>query len=146
MINYKQIAIGELRDYRAKMMALESLHQKISAIGERMTAVRSAAGDATPTQGGGNRLQESVINAIAQRDTLRQTQRIVAAQVTQVERGLKSLTERQRRILELFYIDRQDGFVERACAELFVERSRLYEEKDEALRTYTISRYGMTEL
>lgn len=146
MISYKQIAIGELRDYEAKLMALRSLQKKIDLLGERMHSVSAASSSTSLVQGGGNRAQENMINAIAQRDALRQAQRVVAAQVAQIEQGLKILTDRQRRILELFYIRRQAGFADRACEELHVMHSRLYEEKDEALRKYAISRYGLTEL
>ena len=63
--------------------------------------------------------------------------------------ALKALAERgdlQRRILELFYIRREYGYIQRLCQEFNESERQIYYDKDEALRRYALCRYGLTEL
>lgn len=59
--------------------------------------------------------------------------------------GLAVLDGEERLVLERFYIHRAKGNVERLCDELHLEKSRVYELKDKALRHFTIALYGLTE-
>lgn len=52
-----------------------------------------------------------MINAISRRDALSANLAVVKWQTSQVEKGLACLTGKQRRILELFYIRREYGYI-----------------------------------
>jgi hypothetical protein len=58
---------------------------------------------------------------------------------------LEGLDDRERLVLERFYIQRTRGHVERLMDELHFEKSRVYQCKDEALYKFTISMYGLID-
>lgn len=87
-----------------------------------------------------------MINAISRRDALSANLAVVKWQTSQVEKGLACLTGKQRRILELFYIRREYGYIQRLCQEFNESERQIYYDKDEALRRYALCRYGLTEL
>lgn len=61
--------------------------------------------------------------------------------VRTVERGLALLDEEQRRILEVFYINRHKGHVWDLCEELYIETAEVYRRKDRALETFVTGAY-----
>ena len=87
-----------------------------------------------------------MINTILKKDKVKKNLKIVEGQVAQIEKALEGLTPKQRRILELFYIRRESGYIQRLCEEFHECERQIYYDKDEALRQYTISKYGITEL
>lgn len=145
-MDYKRIAMAELRDYNAKVEAIQSLTDKIRSLNEQLDGIRSSTSDGTPVQGGGNRREENLCNNISMRDNLVMNLAIVKRQVKGIEIGLASLTEKQRRILELFYVRREYGYIQRLCREFNESEREIYRDKDDALRQYTISRYGVVEI
>lgn len=146
MIDYKRICIDELKCYSYKLRSLESLTEEIRLYNEQMDGIRSATSDATPVKGGGCGREDHLINVISRRDALSANLAIVKWQTSQVEKGLACLTEKQRRILELFYIRREYGYIQRLCQEFNESERQIYYDKDEALRRYALCRYGLTEL
>jgi hypothetical protein len=146
MIDYKRICIDELKCHSYKLRSLESLPEEIRRYNEQMDGIRSATSDATPVKGGGCGREDHLINAISRRDALSANLAVVKWQTSQVEKGLACLTEKQRRILELFYIRREYGYIQRLCHEFNESERQIYYDKDEALRRYALCRYGLTEL
>nr|DAF75774.1 MAG TPA: Protein of unknown function (DUF722) [Caudoviricetes sp.] len=146
MIDYKKICKWELGRYYEKRLAIDSLQDEIDTLNARMEGIRSPARDATPVQGGSSTAEERIINAICNRDNLTVNHKLVKWQVRQMDRGLSILTEQQRRILEVAVMRREYNAIDRLCEELHISKSELYRREDEALRRYTICRYGMTEL
>lgn len=49
-------------------------------------------------------------------------------------------------MLQRFYITPCIGGVERLCRELAIEKTTAYRWKDSALRNFTITMYGLTEM
>ena len=145
MVNWKYHCIDELKCHRYKVHSLETLPEDISRCKDQMDGIRSATSDSTPVKGGGCGREDYLINAIAKKDSLTVTLKDVKYDVEAVEKALELLTDEQRRILELFFIRREWGYKERLCNELNISLSELYRRKDEALRLYALSRYGMTE-
>ena len=146
MIDYKRICIDELKGHSYKLRSLESLTEEIHHYNEQMDGIRSATSDATPVKGGGCGREDHLINTISRRDALSANLAIVKWQISQVEKGLACLTEKQRRILEVFYIRREYGYIQRLCHEFNESERQIYYDKDEALRRYALCRYGLTEL
>ncbi len=71
--------------------------------------------------------------------------RITKRRVDAVERGLAALDEQQREILEAFFINRVQGHVQALAEKYHVEQSRVYQMKDQAVRDFTLARYGISE-
>ena len=144
-MNWKKEAENDLRSYMRRKDSLQNIQDKIASLDDRMQSIRGGMSDATPVQGGACWAQENLINCIAEKERLVHTRAAVARLVKLVERGLAGLTDQERRVLELFYIQRQDGYIERLMDELHVERAHVYRIKDAALYKFTVALYGITE-
>ena len=146
-VNWCTFSIERLKDYNNKKEAVESLTEQIKVLNENFTAIRSATTDSTPIKGGNsNRREEMLIKNIAMREELKNNLKIAKHEIAITEKGLASLTETEKKILTRFYIQRSKGYVERLCDELFVSKTELYRQKEEALKKFTTVCYGIVEL
>ena len=87
-----------------------------------------------------------MLNNIALRDAAKANYKIVKREVKIIENGLAILSGEERRILELFYIQRPTDYVIRLCDELAIEKSELYRRKDKALEKFTRACFGVVSL
>ena len=146
-INWCIFSIQRLRDYEARKEAIESLTEQIELLEDKFTAIRSATTDSTPVQGGNeNRREQMLIHNIATREELQTNLEIAKSEVEITEKGLAALTENERKILQRFYITRTKGYVERLCDELYISKTELYRQKEDALKRFTMVCYGIVEL
>lgn len=145
--NWCVFSIQRLRDYESRKQAVESLKEQICSLEDKFTNIRSATTGSTPVQGGNdNKREEMLINNIATRDELKNNLKIAKHEIAITEKGLAALTEDEKKILHRFYINRSKGYVERLCDELFISKTELYRQKDEALKKFTMVCYGIVEL
>ena len=140
-------SIQRLRDYEDKQRAVINLTEQIKLLDEKFTAIRSATTDGTPVQGGtDNKREEMLINNISTREELKKNLEIIKHEIAITENGLNALTETELKILTRFYINRSKGYVERLCDELFISKTELYRQKEDALKRFTMVCYGIVEL
>lgn len=147
-IHYKDVAMDDLRAYGQQKQALQNIRERIAALQAQAEGVRSQLSDETPVQGGGNRIEERIINNIVERDRLKLNYQITKRNVERTERGLSILSEREREILISFAgADRRDKRVADRLAESFgISRHMVCAICDEALYRFTLCCYGVTEL
>lgn len=132
-MDYKQLMIEELRQYRGRVAGVDSIKQQLAEIDAEL------ADSATD--------EERRLSLIVLREHLRTSLSVVASQVSRMAAGLATLSDTDRKLLELFYIDRKYGHVDAACELLFVDSySAVYLHKDAALKRLTVACYGMTEI
>lgn len=139
------IAINRLRDYSARKMALETIPEELKALELQYGAIRSATTDSEPVQGGTNRREDMLVGNIIKRDNLKRNFEIAKMETAITEKALAVLNKEEQRILELFYMNRQRGYIERLCSELFVEKTKLYDMKSEALRKFALATCGTVD-
>ena len=144
-MNWKKEAENDLRNYQRRVDSLDNAREKIRALREQMQSVKAGMSDATPIMGGGNRAQESMVNSIAECERLEYTIKATETLVALVEKGLSTLTDEERRVLDLFYIHRTRGHVEILMEELHLETSQIYRIKDAALYKFTTTLYGLID-
>lgn len=145
-MNWKKESIQRLNDYEARKLSLDNIREDRKACELSMTTIRAARTDGEPVKEGGNKREDALINNIMKRDELANNLEIAEREVAIVEAALNTLTQDERRILYLFYINRPRGHVEQLSDELCVERSRVYELKDIALKKFTLACYGVVEI
>lgn len=146
-MNWKKIAIERLKDYEARKEACKRIPEQIATLEMRYTSIRSATTDATVVRmGNGNQREQALIENIVERNELKNNFKIAKREVEITKKGLEHLTDEQYKILDRFYISRTPGHVERLCEELCMEKSRVYELKDDALRRFTLACYGVVEV
>lgn len=146
-MNWQKVSIERLRAYEARLNSLTLIPEQIKTLELGFTSIRAATTDATAVRGGeGNKREEALIDNIVMREELANNLKIAEREIAITEKGLAGLTEEQQTILEMFYIDRPRGHVEKLCEELFLEKSRVYALKEEALKKFTIACYGVADL
>ena len=146
-LNWQVFAIQRLRDFQSRQEAVVNLGEQIKMLEDRFTTIRSARTDATPVQGGdSNKREEMLMHNIATREELENNLAIVECEIAITEKGLAALNETEKKILTRFYINRTKGYIERLCDELYISKTELYRQKDEALKRFTMACYGIVEL
>lgn len=144
-MNWQKEAINDLRCHEKRKAALESLADEIRELRGRTYGSSSPAADAVPVQGGSSTAEERWIAAIDELERKKEVYRLTKRRVEAVERGLAELDEQQRDILEAFFINRVQGHVQALAEKYHVEQSRVYQMKDQAVRDFTLARYGISE-
>ena len=144
-MNWVKEAESKLRDYAAKERSLESVTERIAQLQAEMTCVRSATTDSTAVHGGGNCREDALLNNISEQTELERAKQRTAEWVEWVNKALRALTDTDRHLLDVFYINRHKGHVERLCEELRVEKSEVYRRIEKALRRFTLALYGEVE-
>lgn len=145
-MNWQKVSIERLKVYEERKRAVESIPEQIKNLKTSFGAIRAASNDATAVKGGGNTREDALISNIVMREELKKNYKIAISEIRTTEKGLNVLTKEQRLILDKFYICRTTNYIEDLCEELCVERSRIYTLKDEALKRFTISCYGVVEI
>lgn len=144
-MDWKREAADKLKCYEAKRTSLDRAQAELRRLEDDMTRIRSATTDGTPVSGGTSTREDAMVNNIARREELKLAMKEARAWVKIVDSGLAVLDEEERHILDRFYIHRDKGNVERLCDELHLEKTRVYELKDKALRHFTLALYGVVE-
>ena len=70
---------------------------------------------------------------------------LLEAQVEATELALSSLPRKQYDILREFYIEREDGFMDRLCEKLCCGKSTVYRQKREALLAFAMRMFGSVD-
>lgn len=138
----EMLAEEELRNLSKKRKAIEILPQRIKALEHGYTAIRSAASDGIPVSGGTNARDDRLVKNISDRDFLQAELNEAIETVGAVENALLQLSNRERTILDRFYINRTNDYIERLKDELSVEQSQIYRDKDMALYNFTVAFFG----
>lgn len=144
MINWKEVAKQDLRDYKTQQTAIDRLKKRIEMINERMAALKGAVTDAEPVQGGTSTYEDHLINAIVEKERLGVCLAETESLVEMIDDALASLSAEHRKVLFCFYMG--GGGYRMAMEELHREKSDVYRMSNDALRMFTLSMYGIQEL
>lgn len=130
-----QAAINELKKYTSLKTTVENLQDELI---KADAAMKATGGNLSPVpiHGGGCRQEEKMINGIDKKDRLKIQLEEKKASVRIIERTLSALTQRERRVLEVTYIDDCESAVDRLCEELNVEEITVHRTKRRALQKY----------
>ena len=142
-MDWKKEAAEVLREYPAQEFTMERIMEQLDRLEENITGVRVAAFTGVSVVGSKENHQEDrLVNAIAKKEELEEKLKSVRAWMATVDKALEMLSPEERRILDLLNIHRARGNAERLCDELHIEKSRLYDLRDQAFRMFTLSMYG----
>ena len=146
MEDWKYKAKDKLRDYSAQLNAVATLPLELKRLESEYTSIKAANTDVTPVQGGGTTQEDRALSNIVRRQEIEAMLYRAKKSVAFVEAALARLSEEERLVLELMYINRQRGAVGRLREELHLEDERsVYKRAAKALKRLTIAMYGATE-
>lgn len=144
-MKWNKEAVQDLKDYERLEQFIDGYPEQMAALEDDMTAVRGAATDKTPVQGGGSRMEDALINNIAKRERLTLNYAAAEKRYRLIKNALEKLDDRDRLLLDRFFIHRHGNHVDRLCEELHLEQAQVYRLKDQALYKFTLMMYGITE-
>ncbi|MBO5019837.1 MAG: hypothetical protein J6D52_04150 [Clostridia bacterium] len=144
-MNWKKEAANDLKSYPQRKKSVENIRERIEVLNEQFTSLHGISTD-TPVMGGMSRQEEKMLDNISERERLSFSLKVVEELVALTEKGLEVLDARERQVLEGFFFERAENNVERMCEKFHLEKTRLYEIKDIALRKFTIAMYGTVEI
>ncbi len=143
-MDWKREAIDKLKNYAAHREALENIPKELQRLESVYTGIRSTAGRATVSGGGGSR-EDALLSNIVHRDELKRRLKEARLWVTTVDKALAVLDDTECLMLERFYIRRSKGSIDDLCEQLNVEKATVYRRRDAALRRFTIALYGVAD-
>jgi hypothetical protein len=141
-MNWMHEAQLDLRDLEGRRLGLENMREHYRALSEDSTAVKGAVMDRVPVKGGSTPYEERLMNNMVKRDLLRERMRSTTRLVRLTERACGTLTDGEKRVLELFYMRRTPGHIDRLCEELNVEQAQVYRIRNAALKKFALAMYG----
>ena len=144
-MNWKKEAANDLRTHPQRKEAVINTQERIKALEEHFISLKGISTD-TPVMGGMSRQEEKMLDNIAERERLTESLKIAKKLVELTEKGLSVLDERERKIIDGFYFEKSDNNVERMCEKFHLEKTRLYELREIALKKFTIAMYGTVEI
>ena len=121
-------------DYKERKTQLQLLPERIATERARITSIRSASAESEAVRGGGGNVrQERDTDILTEIDRLQAELKVAVLEIRTMDRILATLTEQERRCVELMDLSRQQNAIDRLCDELGYERSRVYYIYDTAL-------------
>lgn len=144
-MNWKAEATKDLKTYPQRKESIENIKEKIKVLDEQFVSLKGiSAGE--PVMGGASKQEDKWLDNISERERLSFSLKIAEALVELTEKGLSVLDDKEQQILEGFYMKRVENHVEKLCERFHLEKTRLYELKDNALKKFTIAMYGTVEI
>lgn len=144
-MDFMKEAAHRLQSYVPKQASIASTEAEIKRLEAEIVRIRSATTDSTPVSGGTNQREDMLINNIVMRTELKSAQEETREWLRITDNALSILTDTERRILDLMYIHRAKGNVDRLCEELHIEKPTVYRWRESALRRFTLALYGVAE-
>lgn len=145
MANWQRNAIDDLRTINYWTEFLRHSEERLAALDADIASIHSALKDATPVQGGTSTAEDRLISNIDERGRLEANINSVSVRLKAIRGALDALTADEQLILDRFFINRVDRYIDRLCDELNIEQAQVYRRKDEALRHFTKALYGFVD-
>lgn len=134
-MDWKLCAVDDLRNYNQMKIGILNSQDKL-----RM--VRTSAKDVVLPVGS-RRLDTRVINSLVETERLQENIKRAKKLVSLIDRGLASLTDEERCILEKFYMSGTPRTVTAISDELGYESRSIYRIREKALEKFTLAMYGV---
>lgn len=141
-MSWKRFVEDELRAYPYLKESVGNIDERIKLLESEFCEPKAARLGATPKIGGTSTAEDSMINNIYMRQRLVENKNLAISRIELIEKGLNALNATEKRVLELFYINRQTNHVGRLMEELGYEKTQIYRIRDRALEKYALAMCG----
>lgn len=139
---WRMQAINDLQTLNAKRQALINIPQRILELESQSTSIRSATAEGSPVKGGGSGREIMLLNNITEREELQDALDAIRKQVAKIDRALSVLTDTERRILQVRFIDREPGALSKLSRELDIDERTVRNRQTDALKLFAIAMRG----
>ena len=144
-MNWTKNAQDDLENYKYKKASIDNLQIRIAEIEASMDGLKSQDMTIERIQGGEH--GDALLSLIDEKTRLENNLKSVLDFINGIERGMKSLTVEETTVLEAAYINgRQSGrYVEAVCEQINYCDRKVDNIRREALRKFTMARYGVSD-
>lgn len=125
-MNYKYWLKPKLERLEDRRAALQNIPDQIRALECAFGGIRAAKTDGDPVSGGTNHREDALIDNITEREKLQQDLEATRLEVETMDKAIAKLEEKERRVLDLAYIHKQRGYIERLAEEFGCDTSTIY--------------------
>ncbi len=141
-MDFKVFAKQLLRSKRQMEAARQNLEDEIFMLEEAKSSIGSGGGGAMPQSDGTNRFEDKLIKLICICDDLSARKRNIEINLKCIERGMEPLSDNEKEILHIFFIDGGKAAADVAMERFHKERSSVYRDMEKALDKFTHALYG----
>ena len=103
MRDYLRRAADDVATLAVKKMALESVRTQIAMLEAEACSTRGVGYKSAPVSGGGNLQEQKWCSYIDQKVKCEERERLMSAQIAQIERAIQSLSEQERVVIDALY-------------------------------------------
>jgi len=139
---WRTAAEEKLSLYPAQLAAVQNLQEELKMLkmGKgRLPAPQYSTPRVCITPG---RQEDRVLNDLARKQEMEWSLAQAKTWIRVTERALDTLSEGDRTLLQVLYMDPDEDRIGKLCRQLHVERSSIYRRRDSALRRFTTALYG----
>ncbi|MEL4106765.1 DUF1492 domain-containing protein [Oscillospiraceae bacterium WX1] len=145
-MNWRKEAENELKDYGRYHESLKHYSDMLKDIDNDITSIGAVKLDVAPNGGSSTHSREDwFINKLEKKNEIDTKITLVKKRMELIERALQTMSRDEKRILQLFFVERPKNYIDRLCDELGYEQSNLYYHKDIALRKFTLAIFGVID-
>lgn len=144
-MDWKKEARYQLEHYNEICAAVKAIPEEIRQLEIQASSLRRAMVDRPRVSGGGGSREDALLESIMFRDELQLNLDMAKLRVKRIDTALSALDDENRQLLEILFINKKKGAVERACELLYCDVATVYRKKDKALRCFTLLMYGSIE-
>lgn len=141
-MDWKHEIKDDLRSYSARKASIQNITDELSRLEVEFTGIKSATSDGMPVSGGTNHREDRLLNNIVKRGKLEGVKKSTVEWVRIMDRGLRELTDDERRLLDRLYISGSKGAAERLAEEMNIEIRTLWYQVNKALSHLAYAMYG----
>lgn len=140
---WRMMAVNDLQGLKAKREALVNIPERIAELEAQLTSIRSATTDGTPVKGGGSGREHMLLNNITERDMLKAAFEQTRKDVEKINRALGVLTDTERLILQVRFIDREPRAISKLSCELNLDERTVRNKQSDALMQFSKAMRGI---
>lgn len=142
-MDYRKLAIDEIRRISELRAAEKICRDRLAELKDRLMTVKNIMSDKVVVTGSHKSVEDRWLDIIAAQSDEEKRLRNVRRRLRRFNTAWSTLSERDRRVLSLFYIEKPRNYLDQCAAVIGCSaRSRVYEVRDEALINFTRAFYG----
>ena len=130
---WRMQVVNALESFNASKVSLITIPERIAELEAQYTKIRSATADGSPVKGGGSGREDILLNNICERDLLKEELVKTKKHVDKINRALGALSEIERKILQIRFIDGVPSAVTKLSRELNLDERTIRNKQSDAL-------------
>lgn len=146
MANWQENAIEDLKELTYLKDSVRNLEEQIEALDAQILNIRNSSPKQIQVLGMGKSREDLLIELIDRKERLLLNCEVAQDKLKRMRRGMKALTKREQLVLNEFFVDRSKRYMENLKEKLGYEERQIYRLRNEALKKFTLSMFGVVDL